>query len=60
MTMWKKVLKEILIIIVIYCVGFIYGYYNDSKEWAWLISAILVVISVAIYHLSEYIYNKKT
>ena len=56
---WKKVVKEILIITIAYVILFIYGYYNDSKKWAWLVSAIIVFIVYGTLRLSEYIKKKK-
>ncbi len=51
----KKILIEIIRLIIIYAIVTIYGYYNDDPPWnkySWLTSAILIIIIYPIIKIS--------
>lgn len=55
----KKIIKEILGVLVVYIFCTIYGYYNLSEpdnRYSWLISAIILAI---IYPIIKIALNKK-
>ncbi len=58
----KKIIFEILTLIIIYILGVIYGYYNfpePDKYYSWLISAVLLSLVYTITKIEEHIRKKK-
>ncbi len=58
----KKIIFEIISMIIAYLIGAIYGYYNTSEpdnKYSWLISAIFVIIIYAIIKIVEKIEKRK-
>ena len=51
----KKIVVEIITMIIAYVILSVYGYFNsEAKGWSWLISAIIVLIIFAVIKISEY------
>ena len=52
--LWKKIVFEIIQVVIAYVIITIYGYYNTSEpdnKYSWLISAIMVIILYPIIKL---------
>ncbi len=57
----KKIIFEIIQVILAYAIATIYGYYNipePDNKYSWLISAILVIIIYSIIKLTSKKRNK--
>lgn len=52
----KKIVFEIIQVVIAYIIATIYGYYNTPEpdnKYSWLISAIMVIIIYSIIKLSS-------
>ncbi|MCI6155244.1 MAG: hypothetical protein MR674_00905 [Erysipelotrichaceae bacterium] len=52
----KKIVFEIIQVIIAYVIATIYGYYNTPEpdnKYSWLISAIMIIIIYPIIKLAE-------
>ncbi len=58
----KKIIFEIISMIIAYLIVAIYGYYNTSEpvnRYSWLISAVVIIIIYAILKIIEKIEKRK-